>query len=50
MASPDYLYCLECDTPCYDFEWDEGVIKEALCASCGNEDVEQFALPEDIEG
>jgi hypothetical protein len=50
MASPDYLVCLECETPCYEFEWVDGEIKEAVCRTCGNEDPEQFATPEDLEG
>jgi translation initiation factor 2 beta subunit (eIF-2beta)/eIF-5 len=49
MASPDYLVCLECETPCYDFEWEDGKISEILCHTCGADDPEQFALPEDIE-
>ena len=49
MASPDYLICLECETPCYVFEWEDGKITEVLCQTCGNDDPEQFALPEDLE-
>lgn len=49
MASPDYLICLECETPCYVFEWEDGKLTEVLCQSCGNDDPEQFSLPEDIE-
>lgn len=50
MATPEYLVCLECETPCYEFEWDDGKIAEVVCVVCGNEDPEQFALPEDVEG
>ncbi len=50
MATPEYLVCLECETPCYEFEWKDGKISDILCVTCGNEDPEQFALPEDIEG
>ena len=49
MASPEYLICLECETPCYVFEWEDGKLTEVLCQACGNDDPEQFALPEDIE-
>ncbi len=49
MASPDYVVCLECETPCYVFEWEDGKITEALCTACGNEDIEQFAPPEELE-
>ena len=49
MASPDYVICLECETPCYVFEWEDGHLTEALCQSCGNDDLEQFALPEELD-
>jgi hypothetical protein len=49
MAGPDYVICLECETPCYVFEWDESKLTEVLCQVCGNDDPEQFALPEDLE-
>lgn len=49
MATPDYLVCLECETPCYDFEWEDGKISEVICHVCGNEDPEQFLPPEDLE-
>lgn len=49
MASPEYLICLECETPCYVFEWEDEKISEILCMVCGNDDPDQFALPEEIE-
>lgn len=49
MASPEYVICLECETPCYDFEWEAGELSEVLCMICGNDDTDQFALPEDFE-
>jgi len=49
MASPEYLICLECETPCYIFDWEDGKLSDVLCQSCGNDDPDQFALPEDIE-
>ncbi|HLX10353.1 MAG TPA: hypothetical protein VKY89_21070 [Thermoanaerobaculia bacterium] len=50
MASPEYLVCLECETPCYEFEWQDDKIAEVLCLVCGNQDPEQFVTPEDLEG
>lgn len=49
MDAPDYLICLECETPCYIFEWQGDKLLEALCQSCGNDDRELFARPEDLE-
>src|SRR4028118_2093881 len=36
MASPDFVICLECETPCYMFEWTDGQLTEALCGACGH--------------
>jgi len=46
---PDYLICLECESPCYVFEWNDDKIVEALCTVCGNEDPSQFATEGDFE-
>ncbi len=49
MAIPEYVICLNCETPCYVFEWSGGEVKEGLCEACGNDDPEQFAAPEDFD-
>jgi hypothetical protein len=49
MSEPDYVICLECETPCYMFEWVEGHLTEAQCLLCGNEDPSQFATEEEME-
>lgn len=49
MSQPDYLICLECETPTYVFEWQEGRVLEALCAVCGNDDPAGFASEEEFE-
>ncbi|HEX3127807.1 MAG TPA: hypothetical protein VH394_10785 [Thermoanaerobaculia bacterium] len=49
MASPEYVICLDCETPCYEFEWNDGEITEVLCTTCGNDHPDQFVLPEDFE-
>jgi translation initiation factor 2 beta subunit (eIF-2beta)/eIF-5 len=49
MSGPDYVICLNCETPCYVFEWDEGKILEAMCEVCGNDDPEQFVTAEELE-
>ncbi len=49
MAAPDYLICLECETPTYTFEWREGRVVEALCTTCGNDDPALFASEEELE-
>lgn len=49
MASPDFLICLNCETPCYVFEWEQDKVSEALCQTCGNDDTEQFATEEEFD-
>jgi hypothetical protein len=49
MASPDFLVCLNCESPCYVFEWEENEITEALCQTCGNDNPEEFATPEEFD-
>jgi hypothetical protein len=48
MDEPDYVVCLDCETPCYVFEW-QGKLVEIVCAVCGNDKPDQFATPEDLE-
>ncbi len=47
--SPDYLVCIECETPCYTFEWEEETVREAVCEACGNDDPERFATPDEFD-
>jgi len=49
MAQPDYLICLECESPVYVFEWREGHVVEATCPVCGNDDIASFATEEELE-
>lgn len=49
MSQPEYLICLECETPCYTFEWAEGHITEAMCMACGNDGIDQFMTEEDFD-
>ena len=46
---PDYLICLECESPVYLFEWNDGKIIEATCTVCGEEDPSAFATEEEYE-
>jgi len=47
--TPDYLICLECESPVYTFEWQDDHVTEAVCTVCGNEDLSQFATESDYE-
>lgn len=49
-TQPDYLICVECDTPLYVFDWDEdrSRLAEAVCPVCGNDKLEDFQTEEDL--
>jgi hypothetical protein len=49
MSEPDFLICMECESPVYVFEWKEGRLVEALCTVCGNDDIVAFATEEELE-
>ena len=46
----DYLICLECESPCYIFEFKAEKLVDAMCEVCGNDDVDLFLSEEDFEG
>ena len=49
MDVPEYLICIECETPCYVFEWSEGQVTEAFCEACGADDADGFTTEEEFE-
>lgn len=49
MAEPDYIICLECESPLYVFDWRDERILGAVCMTCGNEDPALFATEEQLE-
>ena len=49
MAHPEYVICMECETPTYVFEWGNGKVVEALCPICGNDDATTFVSEEELE-
>ncbi len=49
MAIPDYLICLNCESPTYDFEWKDDEVVEARCEACGNDEPDQFLTEDDFE-
>ncbi|MEM9554410.1 MAG: hypothetical protein AAGC60_09135 [Acidobacteriota bacterium] len=46
---PEYLVCVECETPCYTFTYENDHLTEAQCLMCGNEDVDTFLKEDDFE-
>ena len=41
-GEPEYLICLQCDTPTYQFEFTAGKLTTVACTTCGNDDVSDF--------
>jgi hypothetical protein len=47
LREPEYLMCLECNTHCFNFDWIDDKLVGAVCAVCGNEDLDRFESPEE---
>jgi hypothetical protein len=50
MDDPEYLICLECETPTYQFEYANGKLVSALCNTCGNDTVADFMTEAEFNG
>jgi len=49
FAMPDFVICLECESPVYAFEWNGSRVTEAVCPACGNDQPSLFATEEEYE-
>lgn len=49
MEAPEYLICLECESPCYLFEWEIGELVDVLCPVCGNDKLDEFLTPQELD-
>ena len=49
MSAPEYVICMECESPCYVFEWADDRLVEVRCDTCGNDEPNQFASEEEYE-
>ena len=50
MSEPEYLICLQCETPTYQFEYDtNGKLIQAVCTTCGSDDVSDFMTEAELE-
>jgi hypothetical protein len=49
MDEPEYLICLQCETPTYQFEWHEEKLAQAICSTCGNDDASEFMTEAELE-
>ena len=49
MEQPEYLICINCETPCYTFEWQDNQVAEAMCMACGDDEPDGFTTEEEFE-
>lgn len=46
---PEYLICLSCETPTYQFEYHNGKLATVVCNTCGADDVSDFMTESELE-
>ncbi|MGH9423448.1 MAG: hypothetical protein ACRD3J_25970 [Thermoanaerobaculia bacterium] len=49
MDEPEYLICLQCETPTYQFEFANGKLAAAICNTCGADDLSDFMTESELE-
>jgi hypothetical protein len=49
MDEPDYLICLQCETPTYQFEFLNGKLSTIVCNTCGNDDLTDFVTESEYD-
>jgi hypothetical protein len=44
MSAPEYVICINCETPSYVFEWNGETMQaeDVICETCGNDDSSEF--------
>lgn len=49
MDEPEYYICLQCETPTYQFEFENGKLANIVCNTCGNDDLSDFMTEAELE-
>jgi translation initiation factor 2 beta subunit (eIF-2beta)/eIF-5 len=49
MDEPEYLICLQCETPTYQFEFVNGKLSAIVCNVCGADDPSDFVTEAEFE-
>lgn len=49
MEEPEYLICLQCETPTYQFEFANGKLATVICNTCGADDLSDFMTEAELE-
>ena len=48
-SEPEFLICLNCETPTYNFEYQEGKLVSVMCGACGNDDPGEFMTESELD-
>ena len=46
---PEYLICLQCETPTYQFEYNNDKLIAVVCNTCGADDPSDFVTESEFE-
>jgi translation initiation factor 2 beta subunit (eIF-2beta)/eIF-5 len=49
MADPEYLICLNCETPTYLVEYEDGKLLSVTCQACGNDEPAEFMTENELD-
>jgi hypothetical protein len=49
MDEPEYLICLQCETPTYQFEYVNGKLATVVCGTCGADEPSDFMTEAELE-
>lgn len=49
MDEPEYLICLQCETPTYQFEYIGDKLATVVCNTCGSDDPSEFMTESELE-
>lgn len=49
MSEPEYLICLSCETPTYQFEYNGDKLVTVVCGACGNDEPSEFMTESELE-
>ncbi|MEO8216991.1 MAG: hypothetical protein ABI718_07905 [Acidobacteriota bacterium] len=49
IDEPEFMVCLNCDSPSYAFEWSRGKAVTVICEICGNDDPEEFVTENEYD-
>ena len=49
MSEPEYLICLQCETPTYQFEYIADKLATVICNTCGADEPSDFMTEAELE-